>query len=165
MSHEPEGWEAEKTADFTLLQDAIRAIRNLRAEKNVPPSKKLAATLSGGVKTGLLREQSAMIAALAGLDPAGLTIAESLADKPENSAALVIGPVEIFLPLAEMVDPEAERARLGRELADAESQIARLEKLLSSDFANKAPAQVVAKEREKLAAYKETAEKIKAQLS
>ncbi len=162
---EPEGWEADKTADFTLLQDAIRAIRNLRAEKNVPPAKKLAATLSGGAKTGLLREQSAMIAALAALDPAGLTIVESLADKPENSAALVIGPVEIFLPLAEMVDPEAERARLGKELADAESQIARLEKLLSSDFANKAPAPVVAKEREKLAIYKETAEKINAQLN
>jgi valyl-tRNA synthetase len=62
------------------------------------------------------------------------------------------------------VDLEQERARLEKELAEAESQIARLEKLLASDFAKKAPEAVVAKEREKLAAYKEIAEKIKAQL-
>ena len=59
---------------------------------------------------------------------------------------------------------EAERARLSKELADTQSQIERLEKLLAGDFAGKAPAAVVAKEREKLAAYKETAEKLKAQL-
>ena len=74
------------------------------------------------------------------------------------------GPIEIFLPLAEMVDPAEERARLEKELTEAESHIERLEKLLSSDFANKAPAALVQKERDKLAVYKESAEKIKAQL-
>ena len=74
------------------------------------------------------------------------------------------GSVEIFLPLAALVDPEEERARLSKELAEAESHIERLEKLLASDFANKAPAQLVQKERDKLAVYKESAEKIKAQL-
>jgi valyl-tRNA synthetase len=105
-----------------------------------------------------------MIAALAGLDPAGLVITESLSAKPENSAALVIGPLEVFLPLADLVDPAEERARLTKELSDAEAQIARLQTLLGSDFANKAPAAVVNKEREKLATFKETAEKIRAQL-
>ncbi len=160
----PEAWEEEKVADFTLLQDAIRAIRNLRAEKDVKPAKKLPATLAGGAKTDLLRQQAGMLAALAGLDPAGLTITEALPAKPENSAALVIGPLEIYLPLAGLVDPAEERARLEKELADAEAQIARLEKLLASDFASKAPAAVVNKERDKLAAYMETAEKIRAQL-
>jgi valyl-tRNA synthetase len=55
-------------------------------------------------------------------------------------------------------------ARLEKELKEAESHIERLEKLLAGDFAKKAPAHLVAKEREKLTAYKETAEKIKAQL-
>jgi valyl-tRNA synthetase len=76
----------------------------------------------------------------------------------------VVGPVEIYLPLAGMVDSKEESARLKRELAEIQSQIERLEKLLASDFANKAPAPVVAKEREKLAAFRETAEKIRAQL-
>ena len=88
----------------------------------------------------------------------------TLQDKPEGAAALVVGPVEIYLPLAGMVDVEQERARLEKELAEAELHIARLEKLLASDFAKKAPEAVVAKEREKLASYKETAEKIKAQI-
>ena len=63
------------------------------------------------------------------------------------------------------MDLEEERTRLAKDLAEAEGHIARLEKLLSSDFANKAPKPVVDKEREKLAAYQETAQKIKSQLS
>ncbi|MBI3173462.1 MAG: valine--tRNA ligase [Chloroflexi bacterium] len=161
---DPEGWEESKLADFALIQDIIRSIRNLRAEKNLPPSKKLAATLVGGAKTNLLTEQSRVIATLAGLDTAQLSIVESLASKPESATALVVGAVEIYLPLAGAVDSAEERSRLEKELKEAESHIERLEKLLSSDFANKAPAPVVAKEREKLAGYKETAEKIKAQL-
>jgi valyl-tRNA synthetase len=72
--------------------------------------------------------------------------------------------VGIYLPLAGMVDQAEEKARLEKELKEAESHIQRLEKLLAGDFANKAPAHLVAKEREKLAGYQDTAEKIKAQL-
>jgi valyl-tRNA synthetase len=62
------------------------------------------------------------------------------------------------------VDVTHDKARLEKELKEAQSHIDRLEKLLSSDFANKAPANVIAKEREKLVSYKDTAEKLKAQL-
>ncbi|MBI2757664.1 MAG: valine--tRNA ligase [Chloroflexi bacterium] len=160
----PEGWEDSKVADFTLIQEIVRAIRNLRAEKSVAPSKRIAATFAAGEKTDLLKEQAATIASLAGLDHSLLSIQESLKKKPADSAALVIGPVEIFLPLAGMIDPADEKSRLEKELAEAQSHIERLEKLLASDFAGKAPAPVVAKEREKLAGYKETAEKLRAQL-
>ena len=64
---EPEGWEESKIADFTLIQELVRSIRNLRAEKNVAPSKKLAAQFAAGDKTELLKGQSAVIASLAGL--------------------------------------------------------------------------------------------------
>ena len=102
---------------------------------------------------------------LAGLNEEELDITESLSEKPENASVLVVGSVEIYLPLAGMVDLAEEKTRLEKELKEAESQIERLEKLLASDFANKAPAPVVQKERDKLANYKETAEKIKAQLN
>jgi valyl-tRNA synthetase len=105
-----------------------------------------------------------VIAALAGLDEAQVTITAALQDKPEGALALVVGPVEVYLPLAGMVDVEQERTRLEKELAAAESHITRLEKLLAGDFAKKAPEAVVATEREKLAAYKETAGKIRVQL-
>ena len=163
-SREKEGWEADKTDDFELIQEIVRSIRNLRAEKAVAPSKRIAATFAGGGKTFLLREQAKILVALAGLDETQIKIAESLDERPEGAAALVIGPVETHLPLAGMVDLEQERSRLEKELAEAESQIERLEKLLGSDFTKKAPEAVVSKEREKLAAYKETAEKIKVQL-
>jgi valyl-tRNA synthetase len=159
-----EGWETEKLADFVLVQEIIRSIRNLRAEKKVSPAKRLPATLVAGTKTMLLKEQSSVIAALAGLDHPLLSVLESLDARPENSIALVAGTAEIFIPLSGMLNLEEERKRLEKELADTQSQIDRLEKLLGSDFAVKAPAPVVQKERERLAAFKETAGKLRAQL-
>ena len=161
---ESEGWEEEKIADFTLIQEVVRSIRNLRAEMNVSPSKRLEATIVSAEKSTLLKEQSSVIAALAGLDPALISNLETLPEKPKDSAALVVGSVEIYLPLVGMVDLAEEKSRLEKELKEAQSHIERLEKLLSGDFANKAPAAVVQKERDKLAAYKDTAGKIQAQL-
>ncbi|MBK8782256.1 MAG: valine--tRNA ligase [Anaerolineales bacterium] len=159
-----EGWEEEKIADFTLIQEIVRSIRNLRAEKNVAPSKKIAASISAGAKLDLLTAQAKVIASLSGIDQSQFVIQSSLAEKPKDATALVVGSVEIYLPLAGMVDLANEKARLEKELKEAESHIQRLETLLGSDFANKAPAALIAKEREKLAGYRDTAEKIKAQL-
>jgi valyl-tRNA synthetase len=160
----PEGWEESKITDFELMQEIVRSTRNVRAEKGVAPSKRIAATIAGGAKMDLLKEQSKVLAALAGLSESELKITESLTDKPKDVIALVVGSVEIYLPLAGMVDIAEEKTRLEKELKEAESHIERLEKLLAGDFANKAPAALVQKERDKLTAYKETAEKIKAQL-
>jgi valyl-tRNA synthetase len=162
-AHPIEGWETEKIASFELVQEVIRAIRNVRSEKNVKPGLKLAATLIDS--DGLARQEAKIIAALAGLDEAKLAIHQNLASKPEGHIALVAGSVEIFLPLSDFVDPAEERARLQKDLAEADIHIIRLEKLLSGDFANKAPAAVVQKEREKLSAYRETAEKIRSQMA
>lgn len=160
----PEGWEESKITDFELMQEIVRSTRNVRAEKGVAPSKRIAATIAGGAKMDLLKEQSKVLAALAGLSESELKITESLTDKPKDVIALVVGSVEIYLPLAGMVDIAEEKTRLEKELKDAESHIERLEKLLAGDFANKAPAALVQKERDKLTAYKETAQKIKTQL-
>ena len=157
-----EGWEAGKMANFEQIQEVVRAIRNLRSEKNVKPGLKLAATLVDN--TDLLKKEAKTIAALAGLDETKLDIYRKLDTKPEGQIALVAGQVEIYLPLADFVDPAEEQARLAKDLTEAEQHIVRLEKLLASDFANKAPASVIQKEREKLAGYKETAEKIKTQM-
>ena len=164
-ARESEGWEELKIANFTLVQEIVRAIRNLRAEKGVAPSKRIAATIAAGAKAELLKEQSKVLAALAALNESELNIAQSLTDKPKDAVALVVGAVEVFLPLAGMVDLTEEKTRLEKELKEAQSHIERLEKLLAGDFANKAPAPLVQKERDKLTAYKETAEKIRAQLS
>jgi valyl-tRNA synthetase len=158
----PEGWEEGKIASFEQIQEIIRAIRNVRSEKNVKPNLKLSATLIDS--TGLVKQEARVIAQMAGLDEQKLDIRTEMITRPDGQIALVAGPVQIYLPLAEFVDPAEEQARLAKELSEAEGHITRLEKLLSSDFANKAPAPVVQKEREKLAGYQQTAEKIRAQL-
>jgi valyl-tRNA synthetase len=159
-----EGWEAGKMAEFSLLQEIVRAIRNLRSEKNVKPGRRIPAVLVSASAAAMLRQQSASLAALAHLDGAALEILESLPGKPEGSIALVVGPVEIYLPLAGLVDAAEARQRLEKDLAETQAQIERLATLLGSSFAEKAPPAVVQKEREKLAAYQETAGKLRGQL-
>jgi len=161
---EAEGWEEQVMADFTLVQDVVRAIRNLRSEKNVKPGTRIPATFAGGVAAPILEAQAETIAALAKLDEAQLSIQKSLKAKPEDHIALVVGPVEIYLPLAGLVNVAEERARLEKDLAEAQSQVERLEKLLSSPFAKKAPENVVQNERVKLVGFKETSEKLQGQL-
>ncbi len=68
----------------------------------------------------------------------------------------MVGPVEIYLPLAGLVDAVEERQRLEKELDEVSAQIARLENLLAGSFSEKAPPAVVQKEREKLEGYRET---------
>jgi valyl-tRNA synthetase len=159
-----EGWEAGKVADFTLIQEVVRAIRNLRAEKNVPPGRRIPATLVSASAASVLREQAAAISTLAGLDPTALAIQESIPTKPEGHIALVVGAVEIYLPLAGLVNTSEERLRLEKDLMETQAQIERLEKLLASSFAEKAPPAVVQKERDRLTGYQETAAKLRGQL-
>ncbi len=160
-----EGWEAQKINDFELLQEVVRSIRNLRSEKNLKPSQRIAATLVSATAAGMLHEQAASISALAGLDPRKIEILESIVSKPEGHISLVVGNVEIYLPLSEMVNVEEERQRLMKDLMDASRQIERLESLLGGDFAEKAPKAVVERERDKLETYQATAEKIRSQLN
>ena len=142
----------------------MKAIRNLRSEKNVKPDRRIPALLVSEEHTAVLEHQSNTIAALARLDRESMTILKNLDGKPEGTIALVVGSVEVYLPLAGLVDISEERARLEKDLAETQSQIDRLEKLLSSPFAEKAPNEVVQKERDKLAGYQETAEKLRMQL-
>jgi valyl-tRNA synthetase len=161
---EEESWETSKVSDFSLVQELVRAIRNLRSEKNVKPARRIPATLVSANYQQVLGQQAASIAALCGLEMNQLLILDELPEKPEGHIVLVVGPVEIYLPLAGMVDPSVERARLEKDLADAQSQIKRLEVLLASPFAEKAPQTIVQKEREKLYAYKDTEMKLRDQL-
>jgi len=163
-SRPEEDWEADKIADFGLVQDIVRSLRNLRSEKKAPPGRRIPAIFVSESAKAILHAQQLTIAALAGLDSDQIEILPHIPQKPEGHIGLVVGAVEVFLPLSGMIDADEERSRLQRDLADAQSQIERLESLLDGSFAEKAPTQIVQKEREKLAAYQETAAKIQAQL-
>lgn len=159
-----EGWEDGKIADFTLAQEVIREIRNLRTAKRVPPARKIPAVLAAGERTALLQSQREPIAYLASVDGEMFEITAALAEKPQNAVAVTVQGIEIYLPLEGLVNAEAEIARLGKELDEANAHIQRLEGLLNSPFAQRAPANVVEKERQKLATYQDTAARLKEQL-
>jgi valyl-tRNA synthetase len=159
-----EGWESGRVADFNLIQDIVRAIRNLRSEKNVKPNRRISAILVSEGVLEILQQQEKSLASLSGLDPAQLQLRGQMEAKPDGYVALVVGPVEIYLPLAGLVDIEGERQRMQSELDSTLAQIQRLEQLLAGPFAQKAPEAVVQKEREKLAGYLETAHKLDSQL-
>ncbi len=159
-----EGWEEQKTAEFGLLQEVVRAVRNLRSEKKVPPGKRIPVLIAAGDQLPILQGQKAAVLSLAAIDPARFQLAASLPEKPQNAVALVISGVEIYVPLAGLVDSDAERARLSKELAEIENQIERLAALVNGPFGQRAPSAVVDKERQKLATFQETAQKLRGQV-
>jgi len=148
--------------NFEHLREVIRAIRNARAEKKVPLGKKIPATIV--TSAAWLGEQRATLSALAKVEDAQLNIVASLADKPTNAIALVVGATEVYLSLEGVVDLAAERERLSKELEELNKQIQKSEALLASDFAGKAPAAIVERERAKLNAALESRGKIEARL-
>ena len=162
---DPNSWEEGCIRDFSTLQDIVRAIRNLRTEKNVKPGLRIPAVIAAGDFAHILQQQIKSLTTLAKLDESRIQIQDQLAGKPEDHIGLVVGAVEIYLPLADLVDLEEERTRLERDLAAAERQITRLTNLLAGPFSEKAPPNVVHNEREKLTVFQETAEKLKSQLA
>jgi valyl-tRNA synthetase len=163
-SRPEEGWESNTVADFNLIQEIVRSIRNLRSEKKVKLTRRIPAILVSQGALEILQAQANSIASLSGLDLSKSQIMPQMNTKPEGHVALVVGPVEIYLPLAGLVDIDEERARLQADLDSALAQIQRLEQLLNGPFTLKAPAEVVQKERDKLSGYLETKQKLESQL-
>jgi valyl-tRNA synthetase len=164
---EPGDEAAEETGlvdRFTLLMELVRTIRNIRAERGVESKSRIPAIICGGEMTDFVAAQRRMIAALARLDLDHLKIHTSLEEPPSNAVPLVVGSIEAYLPLEGLVDPAVERGRLTEELEEARSQIERLEALLSGAFSEKAPKEIVRKERDKLESLRQAADKLLRQL-
>ena len=164
---QPEGErDMEAEVDMGVVMELVRAIRNARAEYGVEPGRRIGAIIAGGERTDLLLDQQEVLVSLARLDPERLSIAPGPVEKPQQALALVIGDVECYLPLAGMVDLEAERKRLARELKEVTDLIRRSERLLANkDFVTKAPAHVVEREREKLAQNRAREARLQARLT
>lgn len=156
--------DGEAEARMTLMMELIRDIRNRRAEYDVTPGKRIPALIATGGAAGWLNEQRATLCALAKLDPERLTIEPAL-EPPARAATVVVGDVVGYLPLAGMVDLDAERERLSKELSDVDERIARSQALLAGEFAEKAPAHVVQRERDKLAELQTEQAKLKERLA
>jgi len=157
--------DEEAEASMALVMEAIRAIRNARAEYEVTPGRRITAMIAAGSHYDTFASQHDVLTRLARIDPEHLVIAATMPIKMEKVVSLVVGNVEIYLPLAGMVDLDAERERLGKDLAQVEEQIARAKGLLANEgFTGKAPAHIVERERDKLVDLEEQAIKLRGQL-
>jgi valyl-tRNA synthetase len=148
--------DAEAEAQMQAIMEVVRAIRNARAEYDVEPGRRIPALVAAGELAPVFEAERAALVTLARLDEAQLTIAATLPEKPAKALALVVAGLEVYLPLAGMVDLEREQERLAKELQSVEADIARAQGLLSNErFLARAPRAVVRKERERLAAAEE----------
>ena len=148
----------EAEHDMQLVMDAIGAVRNRRAEMNVPPSKK-ARILVVSDRAALYKDSEAFFMKLAGASE--VDIAARREDVPEGAVNIVVGGAELFLPMAELVDKQKELERLEKEKKDLEAEIDRVEKKLANQgFVAKAPQKVVDEERAKGDKYREMLEKV-----
>ena len=154
--------KAEKTIEKAM--EAIRAIRNIRAEAEAAPSKKLRAViLASGTDRETLTAGKEYIMNLGNITQ--VTFAENKEDVPADSMSAVIAGAEIYIPLEDLVDFEAEYERLSKEKKRLEGEVKRVEgKLSNQGFVSKAPEKVVNEEREKMVKYKEMLEKVTARL-
>ena len=126
--------------------EAIKAVRNRRAEMNVPPSRKAHIFIKTPVRSSF-EGSEIFFEKLA--SAAGVSYLEG--EEPENAVSIVSGDSVLYLPVNEMVDTEAERARLTKELENAEKMIASANaKLNNADFVSRAPEKVVNIEKDKL---------------
>ena len=136
-------------ADFEAVMTAVKAVRSRRSEMNVPASKRPHLIIAAG-RPEVFEKGRVYLSNLA---YAGSV--EVRADVPADTAGMVSVVTEdakMFMPMAELVDLAAERARIGKELEKAKKDVAGQQaKLANESFVSRAPERVVAAEREKLA--------------
>ena len=137
-----------EAAHMESVMNAIRSIRNRRAEMNVPPSKK--STLYVVSDRGeIFRQGTGFICRLAYADQ--VIICDSDPEGHENMVCVVTNDAKLYIPLEELIDFEKELARIEKEKANCLKQIAMFEGKLSNEaFVSRAPEKVVAEQREKL---------------
>ncbi len=150
--------EAEKEMEF--VQDIITAIRNIRGEMNIPPSK----SISAFIKSSSVKDyQLEYIKKLARVE--NIIVDQNL-EKPKASAASVLKGCEIYIPLIGLIDLDVEKNRLQKEISRLEGSLVGIEKKLANEkFVNNAAPEVVERERTKQKDWKANLDKLKEILS
>jgi len=156
--------EAERVMDSVI--EIIRSIRNARAQYKVKPSKWMEARVYTDELLSSLSAQANIIEILAKVRPLTILGRQERGPDKGKTLVLVLKEAEVVVPLAGMVDRLAEEQRLVKESEEIKERIAQLEaRLRDNAFLSKAPAQVVEKEREKLAMLEDKLKRLHQELS
>jgi valyl-tRNA synthetase len=157
--------DPELEQQFELLIGTIRTIRNLRAEADIKPSVRVPAILqsSNPEERQILEAGRAYIQELGKVET--LTITPTLEQELKTTMAGVVGTVQVLLPLAGLVDVEALRAKLEKDLGKVEAEVKSLSgRLANANFVNKAPDEVVQGARDALAEAEQQGEILRSRL-
>lgn len=132
--------------DFVFIQEIVTSIRNIRAQYKVEPKQLVTVLFSADVQQqALLESQKDVIAALARTQPIQFVQSE-----PTDAAVAVVGSVRVFVPLAGLLDIQAERSRLQKELEELDRYLSSVEqKVTNEEFLSKAPTSVIASMKQK----------------
>ena len=149
-----------EAGQMEAVMELIRGIRNVRAEMNVPPAKRISAiVVSKPEYMGTFETAGVYMHRLAGVE--NVTMQESAENIPANAVSIVSAAAEAFIPLEQLVDTEKERERVQKEIERIKGEVARAQgKLNNAGFISKAPVQVVEEEKAKLATALEMLEKL-----
>lgn len=151
----------EQEGNMEIVMDAIKSIRNIRAEMNVIPSRKAKVLIiasdekvSSAIKAGSIYFERLASAS-------EVLLLSEKTQIPEGAVSVVIAGAEIFLPLEELVDMEKEKERLKKEMENLEKELQRVRgKLNNQGFVAKAPKEVIEEEKAKEAKYQEMFQKV-----
>jgi valyl-tRNA synthetase len=159
-------WEApEQVAEMELLMAMIRSIRNVRAEVNVPPSKKIEMIVKPASIEAMRILEANRHYVERFCNTSSLAISMEAA-YPEKAMSAIVTGAEMFLPLAGLIDIEQEVARLEKELKTLISEVERVEKKLANPgFVSKAPAAVIEEEKAKMNDYADKRDKVLARIA
>lgn len=155
---------AEK--NMTAIMETVKAIRNIRAQVNAIPGKKSEVILYFTDKDliKVFAENKDYLAVLAAAQP--MTIWKDDQNKPQNAMTAVVDGIQIYMPMAGLIDVVKETARLTKEKANLTKEINRLSKKLNNKaFLTKAPVQVVKKEKEKQKGYEDKQKAVEERLA
>ena len=156
--------DADAEADIQWLQDVITAVRNIRGEKNIPPSKPLDLLFKNGDDDDFRRaeENQTFLKKLAQLE--NLTWMNE-GDEEPMSVTQLVGDMEVLIPMAGFIDKNKEVERLTKSVEKLDKEIERVNnKLGNPGFTDKAPAAVIDKEKEKAAGFARDITKLKDQI-
>jgi valyl-tRNA synthetase len=156
--------EPKTEEEMAFVQDVINALRNIRGENNIAPSKdiRLQVRAAGVQQDGVFKTYAKYLNKLARVASIDMI---SGTTKPKLAASAVVGGIEIFVPLEGLIDINAERTRVEKEIGRQSGLLESIEKKLANPtFVERAPKDVVEKEREKLANFRSNIEKLRKSL-